>query len=209
MWSWRWTPASGSAPRRCRTSMSRPANGTLVPLSAFTRYEPTATALAVNHQGQFPSVTISFNLAPGVALGDAVKAIEARHPADGDAGRHPGQLFRHGPGLPGLPGQRAAADPGGTDGGLYRARHPVRELYPPDHHPLHPALGRRGGDPGPDALPHRSQHYRHHRHYAADRHRQEERHHDGRFRPGGRAQAREEPRRRRSSRPACSGSGRS
>ena len=51
--------------------------GAQVPLSAFTHYEPTATSLAVNHQGQFPSITTSFNLAPGVALGDAVKAIEA------------------------------------------------------------------------------------------------------------------------------------
>ncbi|MBI5589749.1 MAG: multidrug efflux RND transporter permease subunit [Deltaproteobacteria bacterium] len=50
--------------------------GTQVPLSAFTHYEPTATALAVNHQGQFPSITLSFNLAPGVALGDAVEALE-------------------------------------------------------------------------------------------------------------------------------------
>jgi multidrug efflux pump len=52
-------------------------NGGQVPLSAFTRYEPTAAALAVNHQGQFPAVTVSFNLAAGVALGDAVKSIEA------------------------------------------------------------------------------------------------------------------------------------
>ncbi|QEM68511.1 multidrug efflux RND transporter permease subunit [Geobacter sp. FeAm09] len=52
-------------------------NGSQVPLSAFTHYEPSATSLAVNHQGQFPAVTLSFNLAPGVALGDAVKAIEA------------------------------------------------------------------------------------------------------------------------------------
>jgi multidrug efflux pump len=51
------------------------ANGTQVPLSAFTRFEPGATALALNHQGQFPVVTISFNLAPGAALGDAVDAI--------------------------------------------------------------------------------------------------------------------------------------
>jgi multidrug efflux pump len=48
-----------------------------VPLGAFSRYEPTRTALAVNHQAQFPSVTVSFNLAPRVALGDAVSAIEA------------------------------------------------------------------------------------------------------------------------------------
>jgi multidrug efflux pump len=46
-----------------------------IPLSAFTRFEPGATALAINHQGQFPVVTVSFNLAPGAALGDAVNAI--------------------------------------------------------------------------------------------------------------------------------------
>ena len=51
-------------------------SGAQVPLSAFTRYVPQNAALAVNHQGQFPAVTISFNTAPGVALGDAVKAIE-------------------------------------------------------------------------------------------------------------------------------------
>ena len=45
-------------------------------VSAFAHYEPTNTSLAVNHQGQFPSVTLSFNLAPGVSLGDAVDAIE-------------------------------------------------------------------------------------------------------------------------------------
>ncbi len=50
--------------------------GDLVPLSAFTHYETKNTALAVNHQGQFPAVTISFNLAEGVALGDAVAKIE-------------------------------------------------------------------------------------------------------------------------------------
>jgi multidrug efflux pump len=54
----------------------RSANGELVPLSAFTHYEPATTALEINHQGQFPAVTISFNLAPEVVLGDAVTAIE-------------------------------------------------------------------------------------------------------------------------------------
>jgi multidrug efflux pump len=51
-------------------------SGAQIPLNAFTHYEPTATALSVNHQGQFPSITLSFNLAPGVALGDAVAALE-------------------------------------------------------------------------------------------------------------------------------------
>jgi len=50
-------------------------NGLQVPLSAFTRFEPDAAALALNHQGQFPVVTLSFNLAPNAALGDAVNAI--------------------------------------------------------------------------------------------------------------------------------------
>ena len=50
--------------------------GAQVPLSAVTRYEPTATLLSVNHQGQFPGVTLSFNMALGVSLGEAVQAIE-------------------------------------------------------------------------------------------------------------------------------------
>ncbi|HEY3488765.1 MAG TPA: multidrug efflux RND transporter permease subunit [Candidatus Deferrimicrobiaceae bacterium] len=54
----------------------RAASGTPVPLAAFARYGPTATSLSVNHQGQFPAVTISFNLPVGTALGDAVNAIE-------------------------------------------------------------------------------------------------------------------------------------
>jgi multidrug efflux pump subunit AcrB len=55
----------------------RSRNGMQVPLSSFTHYETRNTALAVNHQGQFPAVTISFNLSNGVALGDAVAKIEA------------------------------------------------------------------------------------------------------------------------------------
>jgi len=51
-------------------------NNTQVPLSAFTHYEPTTAPLVVNHQGQFPAVTLSFNLRPGLALGDAVEAVD-------------------------------------------------------------------------------------------------------------------------------------
>ncbi len=47
-----------------------------VPLSAFTRIEKSNEALSINHQGQFPSVTISFNLAPDASLGAAIKAID-------------------------------------------------------------------------------------------------------------------------------------
>ncbi len=48
-----------------------------VPLAAFARFERTAAPLAIAHQEQFPSVTVSFDLAPGYALSDAVKVIDA------------------------------------------------------------------------------------------------------------------------------------
>jgi multidrug efflux pump len=51
-------------------------NGTEVPLAAFTKYQPSNTSLQVNHQGQFPSATISFNLALGVPLGNAATVVE-------------------------------------------------------------------------------------------------------------------------------------
>jgi multidrug efflux pump len=50
--------------------------GAQVPLSSFSHFESSNTALAINHQGQFPVVTLSFNLAPGVSLGEATKAID-------------------------------------------------------------------------------------------------------------------------------------
>src|SRR5215468_1969394 len=49
--------------------------GTQVPLSAFSHFQTSKTPLAINHQGQFPVVTVSFNLAPGESLGNATKAI--------------------------------------------------------------------------------------------------------------------------------------
>ena len=55
----------------------RSSSGGEVPLSAFTHYEQSDVPLVVNHQGQFPAVTISFNVAPGASLGEAVKVINA------------------------------------------------------------------------------------------------------------------------------------
>ena len=49
--------------------------GTQVPLSTFSHFETAKTPLTINHQGQFPVVTVSFNLAPGESLGTATKAI--------------------------------------------------------------------------------------------------------------------------------------
>jgi multidrug efflux pump len=50
--------------------------GKLIPLSSFSHFEPAKSALTVNHQGIFPAITLSFNLAPGASLGPAVEQIE-------------------------------------------------------------------------------------------------------------------------------------
>jgi multidrug efflux pump len=51
-------------------------NGTPIPLSTFSHYKTVLNSLTVNHQGPFPSITISFALAPGIALSQAVDAVE-------------------------------------------------------------------------------------------------------------------------------------
>ena len=63
-------------PDSLRNIYVKSSNGTQVPLSSFTHFEPKSTTLAINHQGQFPAVTLSFNLAPGISLGDATKVID-------------------------------------------------------------------------------------------------------------------------------------
>jgi multidrug efflux pump len=69
------------APKFQRTPASldsiyvKSSNGTQVPLSAFTHFVEKPTPLVISHQGQFPAVTISFNLAPGKSIGDAVNAV--------------------------------------------------------------------------------------------------------------------------------------
>src|SRR5215471_9860977 len=69
-------PQFQQTPEALQNIYLRSTAGTPVPLAAFTHFEPSNTPLAVNHQGQVPSVTISFNLAPGVSLGEATQAIE-------------------------------------------------------------------------------------------------------------------------------------
>ena len=62
-------------PSALHTIYAPSSSGKLVPLSAFTHYEQSRTALSVNHQGVFPAITLSFNLAPGASLGPAVDHI--------------------------------------------------------------------------------------------------------------------------------------
>ena len=68
-------PRFWQRPETLRDVYVRPPAGAQVPLSAFSRYAPSITTLAVNHQGQFPAVTLSFNVPPGVALSEAVQAV--------------------------------------------------------------------------------------------------------------------------------------
>ena len=63
------------------------ADGRQVPLDAIARFEPSTAPVSVSHQGQFPATTISFNLAPGVALGQATELVKA---AGADIGLPPG-----------------------------------------------------------------------------------------------------------------------
>ncbi len=74
------------------------AGGGVVPLAAFTHFQTATAPLAVNHSGVFPSVTLSFNLVPGVALGDAVDLINAAERKRGNADDDHGVIQRHGPG---------------------------------------------------------------------------------------------------------------
>jgi multidrug efflux pump len=63
-------------PEALRSLYVRSVNGDMVPLDSFVRYEPASTPLTLGHQGQFPVVTLSFNLGAGASLGHAVSAIE-------------------------------------------------------------------------------------------------------------------------------------
>jgi len=69
-------PQFQQTPEALQNIYLKSTTGSAIPLAAFTHFEPSNTPLAVNHQGQVPSATISFNLAPGVSLGQATDAIE-------------------------------------------------------------------------------------------------------------------------------------
>ncbi|HEY5088640.1 MAG TPA: multidrug efflux RND transporter permease subunit [Polyangia bacterium] len=71
------TPEQRASPDQLAHVYVRGAGGQLVPLPSIAHVTEAPTPLAVTHQGQFPATTLSFNLAPGAALGDAVKAIDA------------------------------------------------------------------------------------------------------------------------------------
>ena len=184
------------------------ASGQAVPLEAVTRLTSTVGPLQVNHQGNQPSVTISFNLAPGASLGQAVDAIQQ---IERDA-RLPATVISSFQGSrAGVPGVAEGTVDPGAGGDLRRlcaARHPLRELHPSDHHHLRPAVGRHRRADHADGVQDGPLGHRHDRHRDARRHREKERDHDDRLRDRAATGSGSTPRRR-SARRRCCASGRS
>jgi HAE1 family hydrophobic/amphiphilic exporter-1 len=129
----------------------RASTGALVPLTSFATVTRTVGPTAINHVGQLQAVTVSFNLAPGVALGDATARIEKlraelRVPESvittwgGDAA-----VFQSSQAARRSDHRRAARH-------LRAAGRAVRKLHPPHHHPGRPALGGGGRAGHADAL---------------------------------------------------------
>jgi len=172
-------------PNILKTIYIRSPSGMQVPLAAMAQFAPATAPLAVTHQGLFPSVTISFNLAPGVALGDAVDEIHARAAKvglpptiqTGFAGT--AQAYQDSLGSEPILILTALATVYIVLGILYESYiHPITILS---------TLPSGGCRRTPRAQDHqdRSEHHSHNRHHSIDRHRQEERDHDDRFRACG------------------------
>ncbi len=88
-----------SGPDQLSQIYVRSALGGVVPLSAIARFEIGPAPLSITHQGQFPAMTISFNLAPDKSLGQAVQAIQAALRADRHAGQRARRLQGDGAGV--------------------------------------------------------------------------------------------------------------
>ena len=112
--------------------------GARIALNTFAHFVPKVEALSVNHQGQFPAVTLSFNLAPGMLTwakrSDQIDkmrtTLHAPETLEGSLPRYGNRAF------PGLTQFDPAAGGRRDRGCLYRARHAVRKLHPPAHDPV-------------------------------------------------------------------------
>ena len=173
-------PSYWQNPDALRNIYVQSATGTSVPLTALTRFEPSPAPLQINHQGLFPAVTTYFNLAPGVALGDAVAAIAAAERRIGMPtsirGSFAGTAQAFQAALSTQPMLILAA--------LIAVYLVLGVLYESYIHPLTILCGRA---PGLDGISDGVLHHRHGRRHPAHRHRQEERHPGHRRRPRARA----------------------
>ena len=185
------TPALQGDPESLKKLyVKSPLTGQMVPLSAMTKFDTQhVTYLSIQHQGQFPAVTLSFNLAPGAALGDAVDAInrasvEMHLPAT-ITGNFQGTAQAFQSSLKSQPYLILAA--------LVAVYIILGMLYESYIHPaddsLDAAVGRGRCVAGAADVSYRAVGHCPDRHHSVDRHRQEERHHDGGFRPASGARA--------------------
>ena len=183
--------------RRCNEVYVRSPQGQEVPLSAFASWAPATAPLAVNHQGLFPAVTISFNLAPGVALGDAVTRDRSGGRATSACRR---RFTRCSPARPQAYQESLGSEPMLIATALAAVFIVLGMLYESYIHPI--TILSTIPSAGVGALlalmltRHRPHGDRDDRHHPAHRHRQEERDHDGGFRAGRRTARRQEPARR-------------
>ena len=106
----------------------RSAKGELVPLSSLVNLSSGTGPLSQNHLGQIPAVTLSFNLTPGVALGDAMSSIE-KVSRSVLPRSHSHQLSGNGSGVSILPAGHAAPAHHDHRRHLHHTGHPVRELH--------------------------------------------------------------------------------
>ena len=161
-----------------------------VPLSAVTRFEKTVAPLVINHQGQFPAITITYNLAPDAGIEESSAALQ-----QAVADLHmPDTIHAEFAGDSKAFAQTVGAQPLLILAALLAVYIVLGVLYESLAHPLTiistlPSAGL-GALPGAQIVRHRADRDRLHRDHPADRHRQEERHHAGRFRARGRAPAR-------------------
>ncbi len=154
-----------------------------IPLAAFSHFGPGHTALNVNHQGLFVASTISYQFAARRLVERRRRRNhendESHRHARQDSGQHAGDRSR----VPGIAGERKDPDHGGAGDGLYRPWNSLRKLHSSDHHPLHPAVGRRRRGPRTFIVQYRVQHYFPDRRDFAHWDREKERDHDDRLRP--------------------------
>ena len=184
-------------------------SGQQVPLATLVDSVTKVSPLVVNHQGQFPSVTISFNLEPGTAIGQAVAAIQQVEKQLGKPLVAADQLSGQCAGLHRVAVEHADPHRRGALRHLPDPRRPLREPDPPDHDHFDSAVGRPRRAAAADGGSLRPERDCDRRHHPAHRDRQEERHHAGRFRLAHRTERGPRPPRNRSTRPACCAFGRS
>ncbi len=151
------------------------------PLRGLVHATNIPSPITINHQSQFPMVTLSFNLAPGASLGTAVEHIKQvtqalKMPASIETSfQGTAHAFESSLANESILILAAIVTVYIVLGG------PVRELHSSDHHPLDFTLSGCRRDPRPGSFQEGSRRHRADRHYSSDRHCEEERHHDDRL----------------------------